>query len=140
MVYRNWPVSAGANIMRKNIKWMCEVDTQVLLVIARHQVAAPRIMRLTFSTRQSRREHTSVPGPQTVLPVMMMEDAIRATIDITEAPADRIKIKSSYNLAGCSFTPEELAQRIREHIPHFEIEYAPDFCRQNLPPTHGQTA
>lgn len=70
-------------------------------------------------------------GPQTMLPMMMMEDAIRATIDITEAPADRIKIKSSYNLAGCSFTPAELAERIREHIPNFHIQYAPDF-RQAL--------
>jgi nucleoside-diphosphate-sugar epimerase len=70
-------------------------------------------------------------GPQTMLPMMMMEDAIRATIDITEAPSEKIKIRSSYNLAGCSFTPEELAIEIRKHIPNFEITYAPDF-RQSL--------
>jgi nucleoside-diphosphate-sugar epimerase len=70
-------------------------------------------------------------GPHTMLPMMMMEDAIRATIDITEAPSDQIKIRSSYNLAGCSFTPEELAQHIRKYIPGFEITYNPDF-RQEL--------
>jgi nucleoside-diphosphate-sugar epimerase len=70
-------------------------------------------------------------GPDTMLPMMMMEDAIRATIDITEAPAEQIKIRSSYNLAGCSFTPAELAEHIRLYIPAFEMTYAPDF-RQSL--------
>jgi nucleoside-diphosphate-sugar epimerase len=70
-------------------------------------------------------------GPDTMLPMMMMEDAIRATIDITEAPAEQIKIRSSYNLAGCSFTPAELAEHIRQYIPAFKMTYAPDF-RQSL--------
>jgi nucleoside-diphosphate-sugar epimerase len=67
----------------------------------------------------------------TMLPMMMMEDAIRATIDITEAPMDKIKIKSSYNLAGCSFTPAQLAAEIRKQLPQFQIRYNPDF-RQAL--------
>lgn len=61
------------------------------------------------------------------LPMMYMEDAIKATIDITEAPSEQIKIRSAYNLAGISFTPEEIAAKIKEHLPHFEISYAPDF-------------
>lgn len=62
----------------------------------------------------------------TVLPMMYMDDAIKATIDITEAPAEMIKIRSSYNIAGFSFGPEDLAAEIRRHIPAFEIDYEPD--------------
>ncbi|HEY8403072.1 MAG TPA: NAD-dependent epimerase/dehydratase family protein [Flavobacteriales bacterium] len=67
---------------------------------------------------------------ETELPMMMMEDAIRATIDIMDAPAEKIKIRGSYNLAGCSFTPAQLAAEIKEIIPEFEISYAPDFRQQ----------
>ncbi len=63
----------------------------------------------------------------TPLPMMYMEDAIRATIDIMEAPEEQIKIKSSYNLAGISFTPEEIYNEVRKLSPDFEIEYKPDF-------------
>jgi nucleoside-diphosphate-sugar epimerase len=59
--------------------------------------------------------------------MMFMEDAIRATLDLMEAPAENIKIRSSYNLSGCDFTPEEISDEIRQHIPDFEIEYAPDY-------------
>ncbi len=68
---------------------------------------------------------------ETMLPMMMMEDAIRATIQIMEAPAEQIKIRSSYNIAGCSFTPESLSAEINKHLPEFEISYSPDF-RQAL--------
>ena len=61
------------------------------------------------------------------LPMMYMEDAIRGTIELMEAPAEKLSIRSAYNLAGCSFTPEELAREIRKHIPEFEISYDPDF-------------
>jgi nucleoside-diphosphate-sugar epimerase len=67
----------------------------------------------------------------TNLPMMMMEDAIRATIQIMEAPKEQIKIRCSYNLAGISFTPAELAHEIQKHLPAFTIGYAPDF-RQKL--------
>ncbi|MDC8002447.1 NAD-dependent epimerase/dehydratase family protein [Aureisphaera galaxeae] len=63
----------------------------------------------------------------TVLPMMYMADAIRATIGIMDAKEQDIKIRSSYNLAGISFDPEEIASSIREHIPDFEITYEPDF-------------
>ena len=63
----------------------------------------------------------------TALPMMYMEDAIRATIELMEAPAENVKIRSSYNLSGCSFTPGELAKEIQSHVPDFSIVYQPDF-------------
>jgi nucleoside-diphosphate-sugar epimerase len=65
------------------------------------------------------------------LPMMYMEDAIRATIKIMQADAEAIKIRSSYNLAGISFTPAEIAAEITKHIPDFTISYNPDF-RQKI--------
>ena len=63
---------------------------------------------------------------QTTLPMMHMEDAVRATLEITDAPSNTIKVRSSYNIAGVSFNPEQLSQEIRKHIPHFEISYHSD--------------
>lgn len=67
----------------------------------------------------------------TALPMMYMEDAIKATVDITEAPAEMIKIRSSYNLSALSFTPAELAAEIAKRIEGFEITYKPD-SRQKI--------
>jgi nucleoside-diphosphate-sugar epimerase len=58
---------------------------------------------------------------------MYMDDAIDATIRIMQAPADEIKIRSSYNLAAMSFTPTEIAAEIQKHIPDFTVSYKPDF-------------
>ena len=63
--------------------------------------------------------------------MMYMPDAIRATINLMEAPSEQILIRSSYNVSAFSFTPEELAMEIRKHIPEFEITYNPDF-RQKI--------
>jgi nucleoside-diphosphate-sugar epimerase len=62
--------------------------------------------------------------------MLYMPDAIKATIDITEAPSQDIKIRSSYNLAGFSFTPNELAQLIAKRVSGFEISYDIDFRQQ----------
>ncbi|UKN00910.1 NAD-dependent epimerase/dehydratase family protein [Paracrocinitomix mangrovi] len=67
----------------------------------------------------------------TPLPMMYMEDAIRATIDLMEAPAEKVKVRSSYNIAGMSFTPEEIFNAVKRLRPDFEIEYQPDF-RQKI--------
>jgi len=67
----------------------------------------------------------------TELPMMFMEDAIRATVELMEAPIENIKIRSAYNLSGCSFTPQELAANIQLQIPNFSISYKPDF-RQGI--------
>lgn len=66
----------------------------------------------------------------TVLPMMYMQDAIRATIEIMDAPAEKIKIRSAYNLAGFSFSPKDIAEEIRKSIPEFKITYKPDFRQQ----------
>jgi nucleoside-diphosphate-sugar epimerase len=66
----------------------------------------------------------------TTLPMMYMPDAIKATIGIMQADANKIKIRSSYNLAGCSFSPKEIAEEITKHIPNFKITYKEDSRQQ----------
>jgi nucleoside-diphosphate-sugar epimerase len=65
------------------------------------------------------------------LPMMFMPDAIESTIKLMEADADKLTIRSSYNLGGISFNPEEISNEIKKHIPDFEITYKPDF-RQKI--------
>ncbi len=67
----------------------------------------------------------------TYLPMMYMPDAIKATIELMEAPASKISIRTSYNISGMSFSPKEIAAEIKKHIPEFEISYKPD-SRQNI--------
>lgn len=63
----------------------------------------------------------------TYLPMMYMPDAIRATIELMETPADKISIRTSYNLSAMSFSPKEIAAEIKKHIPGFNIFYKPDY-------------
>ena len=63
----------------------------------------------------------------TYLPMMYMDDAVKATLDLMEAPADKVKIRSSYNISAMSFSPAEIAAEIKKHIPDFSITYQPDF-------------
>jgi nucleoside-diphosphate-sugar epimerase len=63
----------------------------------------------------------------TYLPMMYMPDAIRATIELMEADASRIQVRTSYNLSGMSFTPEQLTEAICKHLPGFYTEYKPDY-------------
>lgn len=74
--------------------------------------------------------YTSYIDKGTLLPMMYMPDAIRATIELMDAPREKIKVRSSYNLSAMSFDPEQLAAEIRKHIPDFSIEYAPDFRQE----------
>jgi nucleoside-diphosphate-sugar epimerase len=69
--------------------------------------------------------------PDTYLPMMYMPDAIRATIELMEAPADRIGIRTSYNLSAMSFSPEEIGREIASEIPGFSMTYRPDY-RQSI--------
>lgn len=63
----------------------------------------------------------------TILPMLYMPDAVKATLDVMHADPEKIKMRMSYNLAGMSFAPEEIADSIKEHIPDFQIAYNPDY-------------
>ena len=66
----------------------------------------------------------------TALPMMYMDDAVRATIDLMEADSQRVKVRSSYNLSAISFSPRELTVAIQKQMPDFTIAYTPDFRQQ----------
>lgn len=74
---------------------------------------------------------TSFLSENTGLPMMYMDDAIKATVSIMQVPSEKVKIRSSYNLSGMSFTPAEIATEIKKHFPDFTIDYEPDF-RQKI--------
>ena len=84
-----------------------------------------------FYKALSEKKYECFLSSETKMPMMYMDDAIAATIKIMQAPAEQIKIRSSYNLAAMSFTPIELATEIKKHIPDFNISYNPDF-RQKI--------
>ncbi|MFZ9980948.1 MAG: NAD-dependent epimerase/dehydratase family protein [Cyclobacteriaceae bacterium] len=68
---------------------------------------------------------------ETYLPMMYMDDAVKATIDLMEAPAEKVRARTSYNISAMSFCPAQLAEAIKVHIPEFTIQYQPDF-RQSI--------
>ena len=76
------------------------------------------------------KKYVSFLEEDTYLPMMYMPDAIRATIELMEAPAENISIRTSYNLSAMSFSPKEIAVEIKKHIPEFEISYNPDYRQQ----------
>jgi nucleoside-diphosphate-sugar epimerase len=69
--------------------------------------------------------------PDTYLPMMYMDDAVKATLDLMQAPPEKVQIRSSYNISAMSFCPEDVAAEIKKHIPEFTITYNPDF-RQSI--------
>lgn len=75
-------------------------------------------------------KYESFLSENTELPMMFMDDAIDATIQIMDAPAESLSIRSSYNLAAMSFTPKDIAAEIKNHIKDFTITYNPDFRQQ----------
>lgn len=83
-----------------------------------------------FHAAREKNKYNCFLEAETRLPMMYMPDAIRATIELMEAPASKIKVRTSYNVAGMSFSPSEIAAAITGHIPGFEITYAPDYRQQ----------
>lgn len=75
--------------------------------------------------------YTSFVGPETCLPMMYMDDAVQAAIQILQCDPKQIKIRSSYNLTGVSFTVAQIVEEIKKYIPEFRCNYAPDF-RQTI--------
>ena len=84
-----------------------------------------------FHKAISKKKYDCFLSSETKMPMMYMDDAIAATIQIMQSPKEKIKIRSSYNLAAMSFTPTEIAEEIKKYIPEFMITYHPDF-RQKI--------
>lgn len=85
-----------------------------------------------FHAALKNKAYQSFLSAKTDLPMMYMPDAIKATLDLMDAPAEKVNIRSGYNLAGVSFSPETLAAEIRKHIPEFMISYAENDPRQAI--------
>lgn len=83
-----------------------------------------------FHAAKEKQQYTSFLRQDTHLPMMYMPDAIRATIELMEAPAEKIKVRTSYNLSGMSFSPAEIGEEIRKHIPGFQLDFKPDYRQQ----------
>lgn len=84
-----------------------------------------------FHEALEEQQYTCFLEKNTYLPMMYMPDAIRATIELMEAPREKIKTRTSYNISAMSFSPAEIAAEIKKHIPSFRINYAPDY-RQTI--------
>jgi nucleoside-diphosphate-sugar epimerase len=80
-----------------------------------------------YHAAKHKKKYTSFLKEDTHLPMMYMPDAIRATIELMEAPANNIKVRTSYNLSSMSFSPAEIGAEIKKHIPEFEMNYQPDY-------------
>jgi nucleoside-diphosphate-sugar epimerase len=76
------------------------------------------------------KKYTSFLSENTYLPMMYMDDAIRATIELMQAPTEKLQTRMAYNLSAMSFSPKEVAESIKKHIPEFEISYNPDHRQQ----------
>lgn len=83
-----------------------------------------------FHAAKEKQKYTSFLREDTHLPMMYMPDAIRATIELMEAPSEKIKVRTSYNLSGMSFSPVEIGNEIRKHIPGFHLDFDPDYRQQ----------
>ena len=84
-----------------------------------------------FNDALEAKKYTCFLKEDTYLPMMYMPDAIRATLELMEAPAEKISVRTSYNIAALSFSPKEIAAEIKKHIPDFKISYQPDY-RQKI--------
>jgi nucleoside-diphosphate-sugar epimerase len=80
-----------------------------------------------FHEAKSEGQYTCFLKEDTYLPMMYMPDAIRATIELMEAPADKISVRTSYNISGMSFSPSEIGAAIQLHLPEFKMSYQPDY-------------
>jgi len=77
-------------------------------------------------------KYESFLAADTALPMLYMEDAVRGTIELMDAPAEQLKIRSSYNLAGMTFTPEEIGNEIKKIVPNFVLSYKDNDPRQQI--------
>lgn len=75
-------------------------------------------------------QYTSFLAEETTLPMMYMPDAIRGTLELMHAPANQVRLRTSYNFAAFSFDPQDLATAIKKRVPNFNMNYAPDFRQE----------
>lgn len=80
-----------------------------------------------FYNALSEKKYNCFLKEDTYLPMMYMPDAIRATMELMEAPIENIKVRTSYNISGVSFSPKEIGAEIKKHIPDFQMSYEPDY-------------
>lgn len=85
-----------------------------------------------FHAAVAERRYTCFLGPDTRLDMMYMPDAVRAALELMEAPAEALVHRNAFNVTAMQFTPAELADAIRVHVPDFEIDYDPDPLRQSI--------
>lgn len=78
----------------------------------------------------SQGHYTSFLDRGTYLPMMYMDDAIRGTLELMEAPAEKLSTRMAYNISAMSFAPEEVGAEIQKHLPDFKLDYAPDSRQQ----------
>ncbi len=83
-----------------------------------------------FHEALEQKKYTCFLKEDTFLPMMYMPDAIRATVELMEAPAKSISVRTSYNISAMSFSPAGIATAIEKHIPGFSIDYRPDYRQQ----------
>ena len=83
-----------------------------------------------FHAAKDKEQYECFLQEDTYLPMMYMPDAIRSTIELMEADASSIKVRTSYNLSGMSFSPKEIFEEIKKHVPDFDIIYKPDSRQQ----------
>jgi nucleoside-diphosphate-sugar epimerase len=83
-----------------------------------------------FHEALEQKKYTCFLKEDTFLPMMYMPDAIRATVELMEAPAKSISVRTSYNISAMSFSPAGIATTIEKHIPGFSIDYRPDYRQQ----------
>ena len=87
-------------------------------------------VHMYFEAINGAKSYTCFLEPNTVLPMMYLDDAIRATIDLMQAPAENIRVRTAYNIQAMSFSPAELLASIQTQKPDFEVVYQPDFRQQ----------
>ncbi len=83
-----------------------------------------------FHEALEEKKYTCLLNEDTYLPMMYMPDAIRATIELMEAPGEKISVRTSYNLSAMSFSPKEIAEEVKKHVPEFKMEYKPDYRQE----------
>ena len=128
MVSVNMQENSGAIIIIGDMEWMFEARYPGLISYKTEPGGGTTDYAIEMLQEAVTEKNIPVSGKSdTYLPMMYMPDAIRATIELMEAPKEKITVRTSYNLSAMSFSPKEIAAEIQKHIPGFAINYNPDY-------------